>query len=236
MQRVPHDRTAFTQGLYYDADTGRLIEGTGLYGQSLVRIWDPLTGQVFKETPYLQSRYFGEGVAWYQDAEGNERFIQLTWKEQQAFVYDTDLNLIQSFNYNRRTTTNEGWGITFNPVDKIFYVSDGSRFIHIWDLNFQLVSKFGITWKGVDGSTSAVTNLNELEWDPVSGTILSNVWYKDYIVRIWPSTGKVVKVYDMSTLESGGGDVLNGIAHHSSNKWWITGKKWRNLYLIQLYE
>jgi len=170
------------------------------------------------------------------DQDGNERFIQLTWQEQRAFIYDTDLNLIQSIDYDGRTTTNEGWGITFDPAEKIFYVSDGSRYIHVWDLNFQLVRKFNVSWKADNGNTNAVLNLNELEWDPTSRTILSNVWYKDYIVRIWPGNGKVIQAYDMSSLQSGGGNVLNGIAHHSHNKWWITGKKWRNLYLIEFYE
>ncbi|KAL3929788.1 MAG: hypothetical protein SGBAC_012058 [Bacillariaceae sp.] len=237
LQVVDHDSTAFTQGLYYHQDTGLLTEGTGIYGRSLVRIWDPLTGQVLKETPSLDSEFFGEGVAWYVDQDGNERFIQLTWKAQRAFIYDTDLNLLQSFSYNQRTTTNQGWGITFDPVEKIFYVSDGSRYIHVWDLNFELVRKFEVTWRQEDTETNTpVVDLNELEWDPTSKTILSNVWYKDYIVRIWPGTGKVIQVFDMSTLQSGGGNVLNGIAQHSANKWWITGKEWRNLYLIEFLE
>ncbi|KAL3942122.1 MAG: hypothetical protein SGBAC_003622 [Bacillariaceae sp.] len=236
LQVVDHDSTAFTQGLYYNQNTGLLTEGTGIYGRSLVRIWDPLTGQVLIETPTLNSDFFGEGVAWYLDQDGNERFIQLTWQEQRAFIYDTDLNLLQSFTYNQRTTTDQGWGITFDPVEKIFYVSDGSRFIHVWDLNFALVRKFEVTWKENTTTNNPVSELNELEWDPISQTILSNVWYKDYIVRIWPGTGKVIQVYDMSTLQSGGGNVLNGIAQHSANKWWITGKEWRNLYLIEFYE
>mmetsp|Transcript_39539 Transcript_39539/g.95605 ORF Transcript_39539/g.95605 Transcript_39539/m.95605 type:complete len:450 (-) Transcript_39539:2-1351(-) len=239
LQVQNHDSTAFTQGLYYNQDTGMLTEGTGIYGRSLVRIWDPLTGQVLRETSTLDSAFFGEGVAWYLDQDGQERFIQLTWKAQRAFIYDTDLNLLQSFSYNQRTTTNQGWGITFDPVEKVFYVSDGSRFIHVWDLNFELVRKFPVTWKDALTGTNAVPDLNELEWDPISKTILANVWYKNYIVRIWPGSstvGKVIQAYDMSTLQSGGGNVLNGIAHYSANKWWITGKEWRNLYLIEFNE
>ncbi|CAJ1941275.1 unnamed protein product [Cylindrotheca closterium] len=237
LQVVDHDPSAFTQGLYYDKDSGLLTEGTGIYGRSLIRTWDPMTGQVLQETK-LERAFFGEGVTWYMDSFGEERFIQITWKEQSAFVYDTtDLNQLQSFTYDQRTTTNEGWGITFDPIEQIFYVSDGSHFIHIWDLNFQLVRKFPVTWKQENGDTRNVDRLNELEWDPITKTILANVWYANYIVRIWPGTGKVIQVHDMASLQSGGGGgVLNGIAHHSAKKWWVTGKEWRNLYLIEFNE
>lgn len=201
-------------------------------------MWDPISGRVHQQTVTLDDNFFGEGLTWYQDRNGNDRYVQLTWKEQTAFVYETErLRLVQSFNYIRQTTTNEGWGITFDPVEKVFYVSDGSHYIHVWDLDFRLVRKMEVTWKDSATSTGAqVDNLNELEWDPITGTILSNVWFQDYIVRIWPGTGKVIQAYDMSQLESGGGDVLNGIAHHSANKWWITGKQWTNLYLIEFNE
>lgn len=233
LQVLDHDPTAFTQGLYYHNDL--LVESTGLYGQSLVRIWDPQTGQVIRETPVLDDAYFGEGLTWYRDANGNELYIQLTWQEQTAFLYTTELTMIDSFKY--QTTTMDGWGITFDPVEEVFYVSDGSAYIHVWNLNFQETDKFRVTRQNsVDGPAFDINDLNELEWDPTDGTILANVWRENIVVRILPETGQIVKVYDFGALESGGGNVLNGIAFHSNNTWWITGKRWRNLYLIEFLD
>jgi glutamine cyclotransferase len=235
LQVFDHDPTAFTQGLYYHNQ--HLVESTGSYGKSLVRIWDPETGQVIRQTPVLDSAYFGEGLAWYRDANGNERYIQLTWQKQTAFVYDTELSLLDSFKY--QTSTTEGWGITFDPLEQVFYVSDGSAYIHVWNLQFQEIRRFRVMRQdSQDSSTSStreISDINELEWDPTDGTILANVWYKDFIVRIWPQTGQILQVYDLGALESGGGNVLNGIAYHSNNTWWITGKLWRNLYLIEFF-
>jgi glutamine cyclotransferase len=235
LQVFDHDPTAFTQGLYYHNQL--LVESTGNYGKSLVRIWDPETGQVIRQTPLLDSAYFGEGLAWYRDANGNERYIQLTWQEQTAFLYDTELSLLDSFKY--QTTTTDGWGITFDPLEQVFYVSDGSAYIHVWNLEFQEIRRFRVTRQDSQDSSSGtreISDINELEWDPTDGTILANVWYKDFIVRIWPQTGQILQVYDLGALESGGGNVLNGIAYHSNNTWWITGKLWSNLYLIEFFE
>ena len=60
VDRTPHDETAFTQGLIHAG--GLLYEGTGLYGESLIRSVEPDTGDVLAEEAVDESE-FGEGVA-----------------------------------------------------------------------------------------------------------------------------------------------------------------------------
>ena len=56
---MPHDRTAFTQGLAFWQ--GRLFEGTGLYGESVIRELDPINGHELRRAA-LDEKYFGEGI------------------------------------------------------------------------------------------------------------------------------------------------------------------------------
>ena len=60
VQAYPHDAGAFTQGLLFDE--GKLLEGTGLYGESSLRRVDLKTGKVEQQQP-LDRRMFGEGIA-----------------------------------------------------------------------------------------------------------------------------------------------------------------------------
>ena len=77
---LPHDRTAFTQGLAFWQ--GRLFEGTGLDGESLVRELDPGSGREVRRAA-LDGKYFGEGITIW-----NGRLYQLTWREHRCLVYD----------------------------------------------------------------------------------------------------------------------------------------------------
>ena len=53
-----------------------------------------------------------------------------------------------------------------------------------------------------------------------------------------PSNGTVVGEYDASHLSSenshGINNVLNGIAHSTGSEFWITGKNWSRMYLVQM--
>src|SRR4030095_6755867 len=80
VRSYPHDPEAFTQGLLLDGEL--LYESTGLLGQSTLRRVDLQTGRVLHSVALPQTS-FGEGLAM---ASG--RLIQLTWKEETAFVYD----------------------------------------------------------------------------------------------------------------------------------------------------
>lgn len=82
VERLPHDRTSFTQGLVWRQ--GLFYESSGLYGSSAVRIVDPATGGVIREQT-LPEQYFGEGL---EVADG--RVVQLTWQEETAFIWEAD--------------------------------------------------------------------------------------------------------------------------------------------------
>ena len=76
----PHDRAAFTEGLFYR--DGYLYESTGLNGQSSVRKVDLASGRVLQSRS-IASQYFGEGIVAWKD-----RLIQLTWQSHVGFVDD----------------------------------------------------------------------------------------------------------------------------------------------------
>lgn len=217
----PHDPEAFTQGLVYHQ--GYLYEGTGLYGQSSLRRVRLQDGSVEKMVE-LPAEYFGEGITIFQ-----ERIYQLTWREQQGFVYElANFDQIASFTYST-----EGWGLTHDGEHLI--MSDGSNELTILDPNsFRPLRKVAVQEAG-----KPVHNLNELEY--INGEIYANVWLTDYILRIDPSSGRVTGRIDLSGLleeeyqEDYQVDVLNGIAYDpQGDRLFVTGKLWPRLYEIRL--
>lgn len=78
LQRLVHDKTAFTEGLTFV--NGRLFESVGLYRQSNVRELDPKTGEVINAWPMAQ-QYFAEGLT-YVDG----KLLQLTYKKKTGFM------------------------------------------------------------------------------------------------------------------------------------------------------
>lgn len=229
IETYPHDTDAFTQGLLlYD---GVLYESTGLYGESDLRRVDPTTGDVLQLIP-LPDEFFAEGLALVDD-----RFIQLTWREGAAFVYDRDtLELLGGFRYN-----NEGWGLCYDG--DLLYHSDGSSQITVRDPEtFGEVNSFEVTIDGVP-----VVRLNELEC--VGDHIYSNVWQTTRILQIDKATGAVSALIDAQNLEDavraaypdavvgGTSNVLNGIAYiEESDTFYVTGKKWPALFEVRFIE
>lgn len=77
----PHDRAAFTEGLFYL--DGFLYESTGLdQGRSSIRKVRLETGEVVQQRP-LPGAYFGEGIVKWKD-----KLYQLTYTTEVGFVYD----------------------------------------------------------------------------------------------------------------------------------------------------
>jgi glutamine cyclotransferase len=183
--QLVHDNKAFIEGLTYV--NGLIYESTGLYGHSSVRTLDPETGHGVQLFP-VSKKYFGEGLAY-----ANGKFYQLTYKSQIGFIYDAaDLSKDpQKFNYS--STTNEGYGLTFDAGKQEFIESDGSEYLHFWDpQTFQELRKVKVVRQ--DGT--AALRMNELEW--WRGRILANVWFEDVILVIDPVTGVVEKEYGRS--------------------------------------
>ena len=76
----PHDRAAFTEGLFYF--DGFLYESTGLEMHSSVRKVNLETGEVVQQQA-LPDVYFGEGIVKWKD-----KLYQLTYKTEIGFIYD----------------------------------------------------------------------------------------------------------------------------------------------------
>jgi glutaminyl-peptide cyclotransferase len=271
LETVPHNTSSYTQGLSIlnmnnsaNVKISVLLEGTGLNGRSALQYVNITNGKILQQYS-LPRRFFGEGITPYnyypQPNMLRKRIIQITWQEQTAFVYDvfdnftieTEPALLFSpapiLNFTYQTTTNEGWGIVYRPDQHVFYVSDGSSNIHIWNastfqqIRVQKVAKTCRGFFGLFAYRSPVSRLNELEWDPISQTILANVYLTNRIVRIDPTTGNVVSEYNLQRLywpRPLGVDVLNGIAltknfeTDRNNEVWVTGKLWPSMYRIQL--
>jgi glutamine cyclotransferase len=214
----PHDPEAFTQGLVLDG--GTLYESTGINGQSSLREVDPKTGKVRRKLA-VPAEYFAEGLALVDG-----RLIQLTWKEEKAFVYDrADFKPAGEFRYD-----GEGWGLCWDGSRLV--MSNGSDRLTFRDpKTFAVLSILDVILAG-----QPVHQLNELEC--VDGAIYANVWQTDDILRIDPRDGRVTAVIDASGLltaaERQKTDVLNGIAWNPATKTFlITGKLWPKVFEVQ---
>ena len=217
----PHDTAAYTQGLLL-AD-GRLLESTGLVGRSDVREVELATGRVARSRK-LPRQHFGEGIALVRG-----RLFQVTWRAGQGYVYDPrTLAPIDSFMYQ-----GEGWGLTSDG--RVLYLSDGSAEIRVMDPDTRTVQRaFSVT----DGGRR-VHALNELEW--VEGELWANVYQTDWIARIGPASGRVLRWVWLGRLLTPAekqrvqarGGVANGIAYDAAGKRvLLTGKYWPRLFAV----
>ena len=217
----PHDRTSYTQGLFfYD---GQMYESTGLNGKSTFRKVDIRTGKALFRLNF-DRRYFLEGSV---EKDGN--IYMLTWQNNVAFVYDAKtLKYKKSYSYPR-----EGWGLATDG--KSLIASDGSANLYFLDDDFRTARKVTVRLNG-----RPVNDLNELEY--IDGKIWANVYLTDLIVIVNPTDGNVEATVDCSgllpsRLRYDDTDVLNGIAYNPQNgKIYLTGKNWCRLYEIKLAE
>ena len=221
----PHDTGAFTEGLVYD--NGTLYESTGDYDLtpgfsssdvSSLRQVDIESGNVTKKI-FLPRDYFGEGLTVVNDS-----LIQLTWQSGIGFVYNKDtFGLEGNFSYHT-----EGWGLTYDGKELI--MSDGTSNLYFLDpVTFQKTGQVSVH----DGNTS-ITEINELEY--INGDVYANIWLTQKIAIINPQTGTVKGWIDLTGLyPNSENSVLNGIAYDSqTNRLFVTGKNWPNLYQITI--
>ena len=228
VKSYPHDRTAFCQGLV--VHEGRLLEGTGQYKKSLLRLVDIDSGKSLVDQKNTDD-VFGEGVTVWKD-----RVFQLTWRNGYMLVYDS--KTLQRSGYIRYrdidSRLNEGWGLTHDGHSLI--LSDGSA-----DLRFINPETFKLErMLRVKSGLKSVTYLNELEF--VNGRIFANIWYEDRIACIDPTTGKVTEWIDLAHIRprevrNDREAVLNGIAwDEKAQRLFVTGKHWPTLFEIKLSE
>ncbi len=219
-----HDAGAFTQGLVYA--NGNFYESTGLNGRSSLREVDIKSGEVIRSLS-LEDEYFAEGLA-----RVDNKLIQITWQNKEAFVYDLEtFSKEKTFNYE-----GEGWGLCYDGKD--LYMSDGSSTLFKRNAaTFEVISQVQVKLNG-----QSVDQINELEC--VDDVVYANVWQTDRILKVDKSSGQVLTEIDASTLlsteERQGMDpnaVLNGIAYNPENQsFYITGKLWPKLFEVKFVE
>jgi len=218
-----HDPKAYTQGLHFS--DGFLYESTGQYNESSLRKVDIKTGEVLQSLS-LPDEVFGEGLCMFED-----KIFQLTWRSQQAYVYDRkNFQLLYTFNYPINI---EGWGIALFQNKLI--VSDGSNKLYFIDpATFSLLHTIEVY-----DNKQKIDKLNELE--VIDNHLFSNIYGTELIVEIDPLTGKVISIIDFSGIKTKLGDtknidVMNGIAYSAADKKiYITGKYWSKLFEVAIH-
>lgn len=225
----PHNTGSYTEGLEWHDNA--LYESTGdteYKGKSKLAKIDLLTGKDIQQIT-LAKEYFGEGITVL-----NGKIYQLTYKEEKCFVYDfKTFKKIGEFTYK-----GQGWGMTNDG--KYLIMDEGSNNLYYRDpVTFQAVKSVGVF-----DNNGPVDSINELEY--VDGFIYANKWLTNYIIKIDPSTGKVVAKADFSYVlnkyapgaltdaEQNSNSVLNGIAYDSVGKrFFITGKNWPKMFEVK---
>jgi glutaminyl-peptide cyclotransferase len=225
VKTFPHDPTHYTEGLVFQ--NGNLLESAGQYGESGLYEIDIQSGKTLRSRK-IDSQFFAEGIAVSQD-----RIIQLTWREQTAFVYDLAFNPLATLQYG-----GEGWGLANMNNEKELVMSDGTPILKFLDASdYHFLRKITVH----DGSRE-IMRINELE--AANGLIYANVWLTDMIAVIDPADGRVVNWLDLSPLKAmfkkpakwnEVDNVLNGIAYDPrSGHFYVTGKCWPALYEIKI--
>lgn len=216
LDSVPHEKTHFTQGIFFDGK--EIVETTGQYGESgLYR--RTMDGKIL-DSARLADRYFGEGSI----AVGEDIFY-LTWKSKKAFIYNRKPFRPKG---EFRIPT-EGWGLTY--WQSALLMSNGSdELLRIALGAFNVFDVIRVT----DGG-KPVKMLNELEI--VGNTLYANIWQTALIAVIDLPSGKVLKYLDFTDKarsvyrNNPNIDVLNGIAYDGKYLW-VTGKYWPQVYKI----
>ncbi len=221
-----HDDNAFTQGLV--VHNGFFYESTGQYGESSLRKVEIETGKILQKKDIARD-YFAEGMTIL-----NDKIYQLTWEEETAFQYDMNFNLVKEHRYQ-----GEGWGLTHDGTNLI--MSQGTHVIKFVNPeNFETIRTIVVN----DERGKPLMDLNELEY--VKGEIWANVWHSEkigkpnHIARINPADGKLLGWVDLQNISPddvrrSSENTLNGIAYDAaSDRIFVTGKKWKNLFEIKL--
>jgi glutamine cyclotransferase len=214
---IPHDTTAFTQGLLFH--DGKLYESTGLYGKSTIRIVDT-NGSILQSKP-LPPEVFAEGCALFGGL-----MYQITWKEQVCVTYNMpELQPSGTLEYE-----GEGWGLTSD--NSYLYMSSGTNVITVRDKALKILKSIPVTMAG-----KPLININEMEL--VGDKLYANVWFSDFIFEINLSTAAVTRIIDCSEIvtkeaSSDEQNVLNGIAFDGKGQFYITGKNWKNMFVVKI--
>lgn len=223
----PHDTTSFTEGLLIYK--GQLYESTGSpenmpQTKSLFGTVDTITGKINKKVELDRNIYFGEGITFL-----NDKVYQLTYQTKIGFIYDAKtFNKLGEFNIPGK----EGWGMTTDSTYLI--MSDGTNILYYVDpIDFKTIKTIQ-----VENEKGSMMKINELEY--INNFIYANVYETNTIIKIDPSSGKIVGLLDLVSLANEakvrypGSMEMNGIAYDPVSRMvYITGKMWPTLYQIR---
>lgn len=219
VRRIPHDSTAFTQGLV--CHDGILYESTGLYGKSCLQSIDMHSGAVLARHP-LPSNQWGEGIALLDDL-----IVQLTWKSQVAYVYSIpDLKVVGRFSYE-----GEGWGMS--QWNGGLVMSDGSALLTYRNRQFEIVRRLRVCSNRV-----AIRGLNDLQ--AVQDRLYINLFYRSEVLETDGASGAVSAIVDCDELVNDAAPkdsdhILNGIAYdREEGLFYLTGKHWPHTYVVEI--
>jgi glutamine cyclotransferase len=217
IRTLPHDKLSFTQGLF--VHQGKMYESTGKYGESTMRIVDLESGEANPRI-FLGEKNFGEGAC-----EHKGKIYQLTWKEGKCFVYDLNLKLIKTINYE-----GQGWGLC-SDGENLIMTNSGSSLIYVDDEDFSVIKKVPVRL-----GNRPVSGLNEMEF--VGSKIYANKLNEDALFEIDSKTGSVTALIDLNGMwpmrDRPEGGVMNGIAYDKSkDKIYITGKYCPTLFEVE---
>lgn len=222
VRELPHDPSAFTQGL--EISDGTLYESTGRVGKSWVRATALDAGSELAHADLMRPM-FGEGIT-----VAGDTVWQITWKDGVAIARDRATLAAQ----RQVAYDGEGWGLC-TQADRLV-MSNGSDTLTFRDPStFDAIGTVDVTLDG-----RPLDRLNELDCSS-DGFVYANVWTTDRIVKIDPATGVVVALVDAGNLkdalpsdERDGIDVLNGIAQiPGTDRFLVTGKLWPRIYEVR---
>jgi glutaminyl-peptide cyclotransferase len=80
-------------------------------------------------------------------------------------------------------------------------------------------------------------NINEMEL--VGDKLYVNVWFSDFIFEVNLASAAVTRIIDCSEIvakeaSADEQNVLNGIAYDGKGQFYITGKNWKNMFVVKI--
>lgn len=230
VDRLPHDTTAFTQGLLVASD-GWLYESTGLWGPSRLRRLDPETGELVTELP-IAEEFFGEGIA-----EVGDHIIWLTFRAGVAHVVDREtLTIVDRFEYE-----GEGWGLCATDAGLVMSTGDLHHLTVRDPETFEVTGQLSV--QRADWFAGPVNDMVD-----VDGTIWANTFWLglDELLALDAATGRVTASVDARallrpaehrSLNDPVNEILNGITFDAQRgRFLMTGKHWPVLFVAEFVD